>query len=287
VVINIRLAEHRRPLGALALLLPLGCLVACGPSITAPDVVGTRLDSAHRAFEKLDVDQFEDVDVVGDNRTAFRDHNWVVLKQVPPAGTKDVDAGETIRLEIGAVDDKGIADRVPEESSVGIEFAEARAEQAREDAEEREQAEKEASEKAEEESEQAAQDEAEAAEAAKADQEKADKRAARKQKQKAVETEESAAAAACESRTTNAGELYTYETFGSDDEPVANRFGGGWIWSFGSHECITTVDFLLRINAPSPGYCTQVGRVADNPGYDVDQRPPSRLNNVIGQAGDC
>lgn len=97
-------------------------LSGCGPTFTAPDVVGMRLDDAHRAFEALGVDKFEDVDVVGDDRTAFFDRNWVVLKQVPAAGTKKVDEDETIRLEIGAVEDDGILERLPEGSPVAVEL---------------------------------------------------------------------------------------------------------------------------------------------------------------------
>jgi hypothetical protein len=111
----------------MATLAPLTGIVtlvtACGPTITAPDVVGMRLDEAHRTFEALGVEDFDDVDVIGEEDAIFRDANWVVVKQEPAAGTKNVDTGTTIRLEVGNEDDSEVLKMIPEDSDFAREMA--------------------------------------------------------------------------------------------------------------------------------------------------------------------
>ena len=50
---------------------------------------------------------------------------------------------------------------------------------------------------------------------------------------------------------------------------------------------VTSAELILGTNPPLPGYCTEVGTVAANPGYPVNSRPAPRLALVIGQEGDC
>ncbi len=107
-------------------------LTGCGPTITAPNVVGLRLDDAHRAFEKLEVDDFDDVDGLENDREIMWDANWVVIKQEPAAGTEDIDTGETIELTVVNEDDDELLDSIPSNSPVAQEFAEEAAEDAAE-----------------------------------------------------------------------------------------------------------------------------------------------------------
>lgn len=112
-------------------------LAGCGPTITAPDVVGMRLDAAHQAFEKLEVTEFEDKDGIED-RSIFLDNGWVVLKQKPAAGTKDVGTGTTIELTVAKVGDKQIRDLLPADAPVIVELEKAEAAEERQQLEEAE-----------------------------------------------------------------------------------------------------------------------------------------------------
>lgn len=108
--------------------------VGCGPTFTVPNVVGMRLDAAHRVFEKMDVTKFSDQDVVGDEDSIWRDANWVVVKQEPAAGTADVDKDQTITLLVGNEDDDEVLDMIPPDSEFAVEVAEDRAAEAEEEA---------------------------------------------------------------------------------------------------------------------------------------------------------
>jgi uncharacterized lipoprotein YajG len=48
--------------------------------------------------------------------------------------------------------------------------------------------------------------------------------------------------------------------------------------------CKKTVDSLVV--TPGAGYCVQVARAADNPGYNVDAQPAARLRKVIASVGE-
>jgi beta-lactam-binding protein with PASTA domain len=122
----------------------VGLLTACGPSVTLPNVVGMRLDDAHRAMEKIEVENFDDDDAIED-RTIFLDSNWVVLEQSPAAGTKAVDTGTTVKLSVGNEDDEEVLQMLPDDAPFVVELAKqaaddkaeqdaAYAEQAKEDA---------------------------------------------------------------------------------------------------------------------------------------------------------
>jgi len=132
-------------LGA-AITLIATLLVGCGAqrTINAPDVVGLRLDAAHRKFEKLGVDDFEDRDV-RHKRTPFRDHSWVVIRQSPAAGTTGVGLDSKIVLTVGKYSDHDILDLIPAESTIAQEL---RAKQEKADKAKEEAAAKEAAAKA-------------------------------------------------------------------------------------------------------------------------------------------
>lgn len=49
--------------------------------------------------------------------------------------------------------------------------------------------------------------------------------------------------------------------------------------------CESTLDFLSKVQPTGPGYCTTVGRQADNPRYNVDEVPAPPIPNVIAQYG--
>lgn len=107
-----------------AILVSVPLLAACGSTVTMPDVVGMRLDDAHRALEKMGVENFEDVDVIGEEDSIFRDANWVVVQQDPPAGTAEVDTGTTIELSVGNEDEeKEVLAAIPPDSPFAREFA--------------------------------------------------------------------------------------------------------------------------------------------------------------------
>jgi len=105
-----------------------------------------RLDAAHREFESLDVTNFDDKDVIGDEDFILRDANWVVVKQDPPAGTEGVDTGTTIKLYVGNEDDDEVLEMIPSDSDFAVEVAK---DQAEKDAQAQEEAEQEAKEEAE------------------------------------------------------------------------------------------------------------------------------------------
>lgn len=118
-----RRRKHHYPLGVRRLaatltlaLLAVALLAGCGPTATAPNVVGLALDKAHQRFEALDIKEFDDRDAFGD-RTAMQDSNWVVLGQDPAAGTT-VDLDTKIKLTIGKIGEDNTTARLPQGSPV-------------------------------------------------------------------------------------------------------------------------------------------------------------------------
>jgi hypothetical protein len=49
--------------------------------------------------------------------------------------------------------------------------------------------------------------------------------------------------------------------------------------------CKATVDVLEATSPMGPGFCTQLARAVDNPGYDVDGRPAAPLREVHASGG--
>ena len=94
-------------------------LSACGPTITAPNVVGMRLDAAHRKFEALNTRDFKDTDNV-QHRNVLWDSHWVVIAQDPPAGATHVDTDTTIKLSVVNQDYKKLLDLIPSDSPEAV-----------------------------------------------------------------------------------------------------------------------------------------------------------------------
>lgn len=144
---NRRSGRPRKCLPALLVaFLAAGLLAACGKTVTIPDVVGMRLDKAHQKMQDVGIENFDDEDITGKGRDAFRDHNWVVVEQSPEANAKDVDAGTKVKLRVEKVDAKGVLDLIPKGSPVANDLL---ADAKKEAAEKRKKAEEQAAEKAE------------------------------------------------------------------------------------------------------------------------------------------
>lgn len=108
-----------RVLGA-ALAMALACvsLTACGASKPVADVVGLALDDAHNQLKAAGFKKFKDVDAFED-RSIFRDANWVVLEQSPEAGTA-TKLGSKITLTVGKKDEERALSQLPGSSPVLI-----------------------------------------------------------------------------------------------------------------------------------------------------------------------
>lgn len=103
-------------------IFAIGVLAACGSDpVAVPNVLGYRLDDAHNKLKDAGFEKFDDVDVI-ENRTPFMHSNWVVVAQ-SPASTESAKTGDRIRLEVGKVEDDGIAQRLPSDSPVASELA--------------------------------------------------------------------------------------------------------------------------------------------------------------------
>lgn len=89
--------------------------------------------------------------------------------------------------------------------------------------------------------------------------------------------------AACGSRPAASGDIYVYMvTPGSN--PVAQRLGGEWIWNVTLHKCLTSVQMMIATAPSGAGFCTEVGYVADNPGYNPNATPARPLSKVAASA---
>ena len=67
--------------------------------------------------------------------------------------------------------------------------------------------------------------------------------------------------------------------------PQAQELGGEWRWNSSLNKCQTSVQLMISTAPPSAGNCTQVGYVADNPGYDPNATSAAPLKHVVAQAG--
>ena len=91
-------------------------------------------------------------------------------------------------------------------------------------------------------------------------------------------------ATACDARPDASGDIYVWiKTPGV--QPLAQELGGEWRWNSATHTCQTSVQLMLSAAPTSPGNCTQVGYVADNPGYDPDATPAKPLKIIAGEIG--
>jgi hypothetical protein len=92
------------------------------------------------------------------------------------------------------------------------------------------------------------------------------------------------AADACDKRPPASGDSYV-RTVTPGTSAQARQLSGRWAWDHASNKCLTSVQMVLATAPLSAGHCTQVGYVADNPGYDPNATPPAPLTKVAAQAG--
>jgi hypothetical protein len=92
------------------------------------------------------------------------------------------------------------------------------------------------------------------------------------------------AEAACAARGFASGDIYVRWT----DPGVpwtAQELGGEWVWNVALGKCLTSVQMEIAASPPGAGNCTQVGYVAENPGYDVNATPAPPLEDVAAETG--
>jgi hypothetical protein len=92
------------------------------------------------------------------------------------------------------------------------------------------------------------------------------------------------AADACDNRPDASGDIYL-RMIQPGISPQAQELGGEWSWDFTISKCLTSVQLMIATAPHTPGTCTQVGYVADNPGYNVNAASAPPLKNVIAQTG--
>jgi hypothetical protein len=93
-----------------------------------------------------------------------------------------------------------------------------------------------------------------------------------------------AAEKACEKRGFSSGDIYL-RMIQPGEAPVAQQLGGEWQWDNTTDKCLTSVQFMIATAPRNAGNCTQVGYVADNPGYDVNATVAPPMTHVVAQAG--
>jgi hypothetical protein len=94
----------------------------------------------------------------------------------------------------------------------------------------------------------------------------------------------SAAENACDSRPDASGDMYV-RIIAPGVPPQAQELGGEWRWDSATGKCLTSVQLMIATAPMSSGDCTQVGYVADNPGYDVNAVSAPPLKHVVAQKG--
>jgi hypothetical protein len=67
--------------------------------------------------------------------------------------------------------------------------------------------------------------------------------------------------------------------------PQAQELGGEWTWDYSLNKCLTSVQMMIATAPQTAGNCTQVGYVADNPGYDVNAASAPPLEDVVAETG--
>jgi hypothetical protein len=89
---------------------------------------------------------------------------------------------------------------------------------------------------------------------------------------------------ACYKRPPASGDIYV-RMVTPGVSPQAQQLGGGWVWNHTSNKCLTSVQMVMATAPLSSGSCTQVGYVADNPGYDPNATVAAPLMHVVVQKG--
>jgi hypothetical protein len=88
------------------------------------------------------------------------------------------------------------------------------------------------------------------------------------------------AQAACYRRGFASGDIYVY-MLTPGTPAVAQRLGGEWDWNVTLRKCLTSVQLMIATAPTGRGFCTEVGYVADNPGYNPNATPAHRLAKVV------
>ena len=88
----------------------------------------------------------------------------------------------------------------------------------------------------------------------------------------------------CGNRKPASGDIYV-RMVTPGNSPQSQRLGGEWSWDHRTNKCLTSVQMMVATAPLTAGHCTQVGYVADNPGYDPDASPAAPLTRVAAQAG--
>jgi hypothetical protein len=69
------------------------------------------------------------------------------------------------------------------------------------------------------------------------------------------------------------------------EQPQAQELGGEWNWDYTVGKCLNSVEFMIATAPLTAGNCTQVGYVADNPGYDPNAADAPPLKEIADEVG--
>jgi hypothetical protein len=92
------------------------------------------------------------------------------------------------------------------------------------------------------------------------------------------------AEAACDKRGFASGDIYV-RMLSPGTQWTAQELGGEWIWNASRDKCLTSVQETIATAPLSAGNCTQVGYVANNPGYNPNATVAAPLTHIAAQAG--
>jgi hypothetical protein len=93
-----------------------------------------------------------------------------------------------------------------------------------------------------------------------------------------------AKATSCDDRSPASGDIYV-RTVTPGSPAQTEELGGEWRWDHATDKCLTSVQLTVATAPRSPGHCTQVGYVSDNPGYSLNHAVAPRLTDVVAQKG--
>ena len=83
----------------------------------------------------------------------------------------------------------------------------------------------------------------------------------------------------CEARGFASGDLLV-RMITPGQPAITQELGGEWIWNSTTKTCDTSVQMMIFTAPTTPGDCTQVGYVADNPGYNQNATPAPPLDEI-------
>jgi hypothetical protein len=92
------------------------------------------------------------------------------------------------------------------------------------------------------------------------------------------------AAQACGERPSASGDIYVWTTT-PGVLPQVQVLNGKWGWDSTTSKCVTSVQFVMAHAPKAAGNCTQVGYVADNPGYHMHGASAPKLKHVVAETG--